>query len=281
VRLGAVAASLENGRRVGPFVIGEDSAVLVRLGPGRRLLVEHGRRITLEWPVRDGDDPSDDVSWVLQAWGVILAFLQRGEIPLHASAVSIAGRVVAIAGLKGAGKSTTSVGLARRGHELLVDDTSLLHLDGSEVRITPYRRNVHLLPDAASQLGIDFDSLDLLAGARKKAAWRPPEPPVDPFVIDTIVILKRDSSVPEPVMEEVRGGEKISVLREHITRDGLSEALLDPQRYFDLVSGIAASTRVVLLRRPESSWTLERVIDLIEEDTQLLRTPDTSVGDGS
>lgn len=281
VRLGTVAMNLENGRRVASNVTHNDSATLARFGPKRRILVEEGRRITLEWPVFEGDDPSDDVSWVLQGWGAVLAFLQRGEIPLHASSVRIGGRVVAIAGLKGAGKSTTSLGLSQRGHELLVDDTTFVHLDDSVVRITPFRRNVHLLPDAASQLGIDFGSLDLLAGARQKAAWRPPEPPAEPFPIDAIVILKPDSSSTESRIEEVRGAERISLLRDHVTRGGLSEAMLGPQRYFDLVSQLATSTPILLLRRPATTWTLEQVMDLIEAETQLLGTFAQSATGGS
>lgn len=271
MRLGPVDETLTDSRRLTRQVWRNDTAVLVRFGPHRRMLVENGRTITLDWPILDGDEPTHEISWVAQGWGVVVATMQRGELPLHATTLRIGERVMSIAGASGAGKSTTALGLVQRGHELLVDDTTLVHLDDQAVRVTPYCRNIHLLPDTAERLGIDFAALDLLAGGREKAALRPTEPPVAPSPIDGIVILQRDPTISSPTAEEVRGARRVTVLGEHLARNGLSAAFLGPHQHFEFVSRIAGTARVVMLRRPETGWSLDEVLDLIELEAQ--RTP--------
>ena len=118
-------------------------------------------------------------------------------------------------------------------------------------------------------LGIEFDSLDLLAGNRIKAALRPAEPPIDPVTIDCIIVLSHDPELDTPEVTEVRGSARIAVLHEHLTRDGLAEAFLGRERVFELVSRLATSTRVVQLRRPPEGWSLEAVLDLVEQQAQL------------
>lgn len=47
----------------------------------------------------------------------------RGRLTLHGAAVEVGGHTIALLADKGAGKSTTSMALLRRGHALLSDDT--------------------------------------------------------------------------------------------------------------------------------------------------------------
>lgn len=279
MRLGPVDESLPDSTRLSRQVWRNQSSVLVRFGPHRRLLVEGGRTMTLDWPLLEGDEPNHEISWVAQGWGVVLATMQRGELPLHATSLRIGEHIIAFAGSSGAGKSTTALGLVKRGHELLVDDTTLVHLDDDAVRVTPYCRNLHLLPDTAERLGIDFAALDLLAGGREKAAWRPAEPPVAPSPIDGIFILRRDPTISCPNTDEVRGARRVAVLHEHLARNGLSEAFLGPEQHFEVVSRLADTCRVVVVSRPPTGWTLDAVLDLIELEVQRMPVAATSAAD--
>jgi len=55
----------------------------------------------------------------------------RGVTCVHASAVSIGGYAIALAGEAGAGKSTTAAALARHGHSVITDDiVALFERDG-------------------------------------------------------------------------------------------------------------------------------------------------------
>ncbi len=292
VRPGTVPAELEGATRPVPYIQVTDRAIRAQVAPRCALLVEGGRRVTVDWPgVSLERHRADDPSWIVQGWAVTLAMLQRGELSLHASTVRIGDEVVAIAGRRGAGKSTTSLALTARGHQLLVDDTTLLRLVDGQAFITPYARNVHLLPDTAEALGLDFDELPLLAGGRTKAAFTPDEPPVEPQRVDRIVVLvpARDDgegapggSGPAggsagaaasrgpavggdgPVLTDVRGTDRIRLLRHHMARQGLAPLVLGEQRFFELLTGLADAVSVQRLVRPAGAWTLDAVLDLIE-----------------
>lgn len=54
--------------------------------------------------------------------GLAILLYQRGMLVLHANAVSIGGKAVAFIGPPGIGKSTTSIFLHNKGHNLLSDD---------------------------------------------------------------------------------------------------------------------------------------------------------------
>jgi hypothetical protein len=294
VRAGTVPDQLDDATSPSPnapYIATTHRATRVQLGPALALLVEDGRRATIDWRSADPHGPApaaaaaasdqsgtapvdhppagpvDDFSWVVQGWAVTLATLQRGELSLHASTVEIGDEVVAIAGRRGAGKSTTSMALAARGHRLLVDDTTLLRLTDGHAYITPYARNVHLLPDSAEALGIDFDGLPRLAGGRLKAAFTPDEPPVGPRRIDRIVVLTPMRGTDPPTLTEVRGTERLGTLSQHVARQGLAPAVLGPQRFFEQLTALADAVVVQRLVRPLGTFTLDTVLDLIETGT--------------
>lgn len=225
VTLGAVPAELPGAEHPWPWIHVAPGATLVDFGDGIRLLVRDGRDVTLQWD--EAADPTGDPSWVLQGWAVTLAALQRGNLSLHAATVRVGAAVVAIAGDRGAGKSTTAVGLRNRGHELLVDDVTLLEFRGTEAWTTPYARNVHLLPDAAAGLGIDFAALPPLALGRDKAALRPEDPPIEPHRIDLVVVLDPDGQGADPPPPDGHPDEPL----------GPGDRWLDTQADFDDQSG--------------------------------------------
>ncbi|MFZ9043034.1 MAG: sulfotransferase domain-containing protein, partial [Ilumatobacteraceae bacterium] len=282
VEFGAVPETLDGGQDVGRFFHTTPTATIAKLGPRIRMLVERGTDVTVHWPddvpdrpaepdtggslrsTADGDGIVTDQSWIVQGWAVVIAGLQRGNLSIHASTVRIGDQTVAIVGPSGAGKSTTSMGLRRRGHELLVDDTTMLEFLDRVPYVVPYARNVHLLPDAAAALGVDFDSLHLLGGGRTKAAFLPEAPDPTPRRLDRIVILRRRrSGLDAPMLIDV-GPERVAALAEHADRRGLAPAILGHQRVFEQIVDLAAATKVQILVRPDGDWTLDAVLDLIE-----------------
>lgn len=259
VRLGPVPEVLPDSDQPVGWLSTTRRATTVRFEPDKALMVEDGTLVTIEWP-----PDTDDLSWLVQGWSISLATLQRNEFSLHASTVGVHGAVIALAGRSGAGKSTTCMALRQRGHQLLVDDTTLLGFRDGQVFTTPYSRNVHLLPDAAAALGIDFDELPLLAGGREKASFTPEAPPTDPRLINRIIVLNPQDDATEVSLIEVHGLERLSVLREHVARSGIGPLVLGQQRFFQLITDLANAVPVFLLTRPRNEWSLETVLDLIE-----------------
>lgn len=236
---------------------------LVRFTGGSGLWVRHGRQVTVH-PGSSTDD-SGDPSWLLHGWAVTLATLQRGGLSLHAATVRVGERVVAIAGRRGAGKSTTSMALREAGHELLIDDVTLLEFEGSLALTRPYPRNVHLMQDAAAALGLEFDALPRLSGGREKVAFRAEHPPTTALALDEIVVLEPRAGVEQPALVQLRGRARVEALTRHTSRDGVADLVLGPDRYFGEVTRLAATVPVSVLRRPLDAWSLPAVVDLIQD----------------
>jgi hypothetical protein len=75
--------------------------------------------------------------------GITLA-AQRDMLPIHGASVLVGHAGVVLAGASHAGKTTTALHLAARGHPLLGDEVALLR--GASNEIVPFRRAANLRP---------------------------------------------------------------------------------------------------------------------------------------
>jgi hypothetical protein len=117
---------------------------------GARFAVDpDGRRIVADWPA--GYSLEDASTYLV---GPVLAFVLRlrGLVCLHASAVMIEDRAIALVGSAGAGKSTTSAVLAKSGYAVLSDDVVALVEQGDCFRVQPGYPRVNLWPDSVRAL---------------------------------------------------------------------------------------------------------------------------------
>jgi hypothetical protein len=96
----------------------DGDAYLFQYRDGTRFLID-GATIWSTWP--ESSTPEDTATYLL---GPVLAFVlrRRGTLSLHASAVAIDGRAVAIAAPPSGGKSTTAAAFAARGARVLTED---------------------------------------------------------------------------------------------------------------------------------------------------------------
>jgi hypothetical protein len=132
----------------------------LRYADGTEFLVSRsGARIWGTWP-----DPltlDDTATYLL---GPILAFVLRlrGAVCLHASAVALGGRAVALVGQTGAGKSTTAAAFARRGAPVMSDDVVALDDRGASLWAQPGGPRLRLWSDSAQILFGAWDALPRL-----------------------------------------------------------------------------------------------------------------------
>jgi len=82
-----------------------------------------------------------------------LAAHADGHLTLHAGAVSVGGRAIALVGPKHAGKSTLALALVRKGARLLTDDTLVVRLQGGTAWAAPGVQRMRLWEDTARALG--------------------------------------------------------------------------------------------------------------------------------
>ena len=83
----------------------------------------------------------------------------NGVLPLHACAIAVEGRVIALAGQQGAGKSTAAAGFARLGYAVLAEDVAAIAEAGGKYIVHPGYPRVNLWPKSVEALFGSADSL--------------------------------------------------------------------------------------------------------------------------
>jgi hypothetical protein len=132
-------------------------------------LVRSGWEIIVD-PVPDTDPRAVRLSILGPALALVL--LQRGRLVLHASAVAVAGSVIAFLGGQGGGKSTTAAALNRRGHDLVTDDVLVIHMHQGSPLAVPSFPQFKLWPASVVALGDVPEAYPLLHPHFDKRARR-------------------------------------------------------------------------------------------------------------
>lgn len=123
------------------------------------VLDRRGTQVWAVWP--ESLTVEDTATYLL---GPVLGFLLRlrGVTCLHASAVAMGDRAVALLGPAGAGKSTTAAAFAQSGHRVLSDDVAALGECGEDFLVQPAYPRVRLWPSSVSILYGAGDALPRL-----------------------------------------------------------------------------------------------------------------------
>jgi hypothetical protein len=139
-----------------------------RYGDGTEFWIDRaGAEIHASWP--DASTLEDTSIYLL---GPVLGFaLRLRGIPcLHASAVEVGGRAVALLGGAAAGKSTTAAAFARLGYPVLTDDVAPILERNDALHIQPAYAQLRLWPDSAALLFGSEDALPRLTPTWSKRA---------------------------------------------------------------------------------------------------------------
>ena len=93
--------------------------------------------------------------------GPVMGFVLRlkGVLPLHACAIAIQDRAIALVGEQGAGKSTAAAAFARLGYAVLSEDVAAVAEVGGQLIVHPGYPRVNLWPESVEAL---FGSADKL-----------------------------------------------------------------------------------------------------------------------
>jgi hypothetical protein len=184
-------------------------------GDGVRFVIEHqGFEIWGDWPENYAFE--DACTYLV---GPVIAFVLRlrGITCLHASAVVVDGRAIALFGLAGAGKSTTAAAFALDGISVLSDDVAVLADRGNHFFIQPGYPRVNLWPDSVRTLfgsGAALPHITPTWDKRYLALGQDGRPfASEPLPLGAIYVLgDREANLTAPVIEEMVGTEAMITL---------------------------------------------------------------------
>lgn len=242
---------------VGADISSSRTQTACRVAGGGRFWVERGNRVVVE--AGDDDRP---VPWLHATVGAFV-LAQQGRFALHANVVEVNGTVIAISGLRGAGKSTTSLALSQRGHRLITDDVATLDVDGQGVVHRSAGRPVNVHPATAERLGVPMETgIPAVGDTGKLALTNPVAPPVE---VRAIVLLRAVAQRPTGVeLGQLSAATGTQAVHRHAYR----RALLDPvwsAEMFEWAAAVAGRVPVWLLVRPAGGWTVEAVCAALED----------------
>jgi len=239
-------------------------------GDGARFAIERfGREVWADWP--DGYTLEDACTYLV---GPVMGFVLRlrGTVCLHASAVAVGDRAIALTGLAGAGKSTTAAAFGCAGFPVLSEDIVALADNGAQFLVQPGYPRVNLWADSARTL---FGSEDALP--RITPTWDKRYMPLDqngrcfaskPLPLGAIYILdRRDVALTSPAIEEASGEEAFMAL----VANTYVNYLLDQdmrRTEFDVLSRVVSDIPIRRVRAPAEPSSIFCLCEAIAGDAK-------------
>jgi predicted kinase len=206
--------------------------------------------------IRIGDlTTEEEVGDIVVRMILLFVFQLRSMLTFHGSAASRNGRAVALFGYRGAGKSTTAMGLAKRGWSFLSDDIVAVDTEG-------------VVPQGATRARLNSDSFVRLIGGAFSGALRDRDGKYavehgvggDAATLGQVVVLKA-AEVGAVEAREIRGYAKLRLALAHLHS---LPSIGDPRSRLHEVADTLARIPLFVVQRPIDSFALDGVLDTIE-----------------
>lgn len=264
VRRGAVPFALDGASHVGPNWQIAGASFMFRVPGVARCLVVAGREVVVET-----ETPATDADMLpfLLGTGFTALLHQRGQLVLHAAAVSVGGRAVALCGPTGVGKSTLAVALCRAGCGFISDDMSAIRFDsGGRPLVLSDGRQHRLWADTVERLSLaDRVGQPVRDHVRKFH--------VDPFSADVsalqplaAVVVLWDAPPPRrPDMEPLGMADAARLLRKNVHRLLLATRMGRDAALFGQIAAVLGHARVFRFGRMTDFSALDDAVRIVLE----------------
>ncbi len=230
-----------------------------------RYYASHGKTVVFE----QGEE-SELLSVRLFLLGTIMAAIlfQRGEIPMHASAIIKDGQLILFAGNSGVGKSTLLASLSNLGYKVFSDDVCVLKIDkDNKVTGTASYPMIKLWEDTLEKLNnTEFN---------KDYKVRPQLPKFGQFFyqtfnketipLDKIFILSPQNTISEVTINELGSLAVFKQLEKQVYKFQLIGNTQLRARQFGLLSMVASQVKVYEVLRPARGSNVQILTQEIEK----------------
>jgi len=261
IRQGEVPAEgLPGGTPLGPFLQTAPDRLWLTVPGVVRFQVSQGREILFE-PAPGIDAESVRVFLLGSGLGALL--FQRGLLVLHGNAIRIGDGALVCVGPSGVGKSTLAATFMRRGFPILADDVVAVD---RECRALPGLPRIKLWRDAADRLAISTEALPRIRPALDKFDYPLGEGfCATPLPIRWVVTLASHNE-PDIVMESIRGKDRFLPLRSNTYRVRYMDGMALRNEHLKLVGRLAGRITLARVMRPQSSFAVDELVDMILND---------------
>jgi hypothetical protein len=235
---------LDGATRVGPYSAARPRALL-RVVPGlARFLARDGDR--LDYAMEPGGDRAA-IGALLDGPLTAALIHQRGELPLHAATFVPPGNdaAIALAGDKGAGKSTLAFELLSRGWALLNDDLSRTIGGDGRLVIHPGRGGIRLREDSCRRFGLDTEGMRRVPGDEAKFLVEA-EPTASCSPLRALVAIDRGGG--DGGFERVAGADAVMLVARYAYRPAYVAALGVTRPHLAMAARVAGECTVGRLR---------------------------------
>jgi hypothetical protein len=261
-RVGEIPAGQSSaGPAAGGSELPDGHRCLLTLGDKGKVLVENGREVIIE--PAEGADPTDTRAVIM---GPIQAVMwhQRGLVPLHASAISMNGRAVALAGPSGVGKSTLAAAFSTRGYAVLSDDICIVDTRNGAT-VLPSTPRLRLWRQALDHFGFPPDGLPRALSRSEKYLIEGNWAGAEQQQLAAVILLSR-GAYREVTIRRVRGRSAFSSLQDVVHMFGIARSLgFDAAIFTALGQMFDAGATVWELSVPEDLAYLEQAVEKVSE----------------
>ncbi len=228
-----------------------------------RALVQHDSQVLLQ---RMPFVHDDEVRYTFLTIVMSALLLQRGLLPMHASAIHTSRGSLLFVGRSGAGKSTLAAELVRRGYLMQADDITPIHMAGAQPVVVPGFPQLKLSLEAAAHLQQDLQGISRVRPKEQKlsvlkhVAFRQ-----TPSPLRAIIQLEPDE-VSRVDTRRLAGMEKFHTLLEYTFNQSFLDGMHRRADHFQQVTAVGNATDIYVIRRPRQGFHLQALADHIEAE---------------
>ncbi len=199
--------------------------------------------------------------------GSVLGFLllQRESTAIHGGTVVINGNAIIFTGERGAGKSTLTTALVKRGYNFVADDVAALSFD-NKIVVEPGFPYHKLCVDALENMYYVKELYPCFQADGKVKYIVPDFYGFYKRKVPLTAICELDMGEVDNVkVEEIKGGEKLNKIIKNIYRTEYIGSMggMTP-KYFKKCIEIAKEAKFYIITRPKGKYTVDDQIEIIE-----------------
>lgn len=200
----------------------------------------------------------------INCYGLGYLMIQRKEIAIHGSAATWNGKGIIVTGVSGAGKSSITEELLRRGCGFLSDDLVRITNEDGINKICPANPCRKLCRDTAEKYGYDVNLMThVIDEERDKYYINEDENYVNDNTKAYVCINLLVGDVEKPEIEEIQGGEKVKLILNNLFRADVYHYYGNEPMLFLAISKLASNIKMYKITRPAMGYTIAERADMI------------------